>query len=59
MVNPRFSSMDALMYDQGMSDWPGEIDIYQELAANVKKNGKAVLDIACGTGRVALPYLRI
>ena len=33
-----------------MSDWPGEIDFYQELAAEeVKSKNKVVLEIACGT----------
>jgi ubiquinone/menaquinone biosynthesis C-methylase UbiE len=54
MTDPCFSSADALMYDEGMSDWPGEIDYYLKLANTVREKGQAVLDIACGTGRVAL-----
>jgi SAM-dependent methyltransferase len=58
MVNRRYSDIDALMYDQGMSDWPGEIDFYLKLANSVKRKGEAVLDLACGTGRVALPLVK-
>jgi len=54
MTDPCFSSADALMYDDGMSDWPGEIDYYLKLANAVREKRQAVLDIACGTGRVAL-----
>jgi ubiquinone/menaquinone biosynthesis C-methylase UbiE len=42
------------MYDDGISDWPGEIDYYLKLANAVREKGQAVLDLACGTGRVAL-----
>ena len=54
MTDQCFSNADALMYDESMSDWPGEIDYYFKLANAVREKGQAVLDIACGTGRVAL-----
>jgi nitroreductase/ubiquinone/menaquinone biosynthesis C-methylase UbiE len=44
----------ALTYDLSVSDWPGEIDFYQALAEKVKSAGGIVLELACGTGRVAL-----
>ncbi len=45
----------AQTYDVSVSDWSGEIDFYRELAAKVKANGRSVLELACGTGWVALP----
>ena len=44
----------AQFYDPSMSDWPGEIDFYRELAAEATAHGQPVLEIACGTGRVSL-----
>jgi len=44
----------ALTYDASVPDWPGEIDFYQELAAPVQRGGGQVLEIACGTGRIAI-----
>lgn len=54
MTNQRFSDAEALIYDQGMDDWPGEIDFYKKFANVAKEKGQSVLDIACGTGRVTL-----
>jgi len=54
MTDQCFSNADALMYDDSMSDWPGEIDYYLKLANAVREKGHPILDIACGTGRVAL-----
>jgi ubiquinone/menaquinone biosynthesis C-methylase UbiE len=54
MTDQCFSGTDALIYDDDMHDWPGEIDYYLKLANAVREKGQAVLDIACGTGRVAL-----
>ncbi len=54
MTNQRFSDADAQIYDQYMYDWPGEIDFYLKFASVVKEKGQSILDIACGTGRVAL-----
>lgn len=44
----------AQLYDASVPDWPGEIDFYRELATEAKSNGRAVLEVACGTGRVAI-----
>ena len=41
-------------YDTVVSDWPGEIDFYQALTTQVYARGQAVLEVACGTGRVAI-----
>jgi len=54
MTNQRFADLDALLYDQDMYDWPGEIDFYEKLARASKEKDQSVLEIACGTGRVAL-----
>ena len=45
----------AQTYDVVVSDWPGEIDFYRGLAAEAHASGQAVLELACGTGRVAIP----
>jgi ubiquinone/menaquinone biosynthesis C-methylase UbiE len=44
----------AELYDASVPDWPGEIDFYQELAAEATAKGERVLEVACGTGRVAI-----
>jgi len=44
----------AQTYDVAVPDWPGEIDFYRELAAEAHSNGQSVLEVACGTGRVAI-----
>ena len=44
----------AQTYDASVSDWSGEIDFYRELAAVTHADGRSVLEIACGTGRVAI-----
>ena len=44
----------AETYDTVVPDWPGEIDFYRALAAETHSKGQAVLEIACGTGRVAI-----
>ncbi len=48
----------AQTYDVSVSDWPGEIDFYRELAAEAASDGRAVLEVACGTGRVAIRLAR-
>jgi ubiquinone/menaquinone biosynthesis C-methylase UbiE len=44
----------AETYDASVPDWPGELDFYREMAEEAKSKGAAVLEIACGTGRVAI-----
>ena len=44
----------AETYDAAVPDWPGEIRFYLEAADWAKSRGEAVLELACGTGRVAL-----
>lgn len=41
-------------YDDSVPDWPGQIDFYRMLADRVKTISGLVLEIACGTGRVAI-----
>ena len=50
----RSAEFYAQTYDESVPDWPGEIAFYQEMAAEAKRKGGAVLEIACGTGRVAI-----
>lgn len=44
----------AETYDAVVDDWPGEIEFYLGLAAEARARGQAVLELGCGTGRVAL-----
>lgn len=41
-------------YDASVPDWPGEIEFYLRLAEQASSNGQAVLELGCGTGRVAI-----
>ena len=45
----------AQLYDLWVFDWPGEVDFYKELIAlSPEIKTKGVLEIGCGTGRIAL-----
>lgn len=48
------SEFYAQTYDASVPDWPGEIDFYRELASKVKSGRGTMLEVACGTGRVAI-----
>ena len=48
------SEFYAQTYDVSVPDWPGEIDFYRELASKVRSNCGTMLEVACGTGRVAI-----
>jgi SAM-dependent methyltransferase len=50
--------IDALVYDQTVPDWPGELAFYGDHAGPVIARGGRILEIACGTGRVAIPLAR-
>ena len=43
----------AQLYDTAVPDWPGEIDFYRQMAQSIKAASGRMLEIACGTGRVA------
>jgi ubiquinone/menaquinone biosynthesis C-methylase UbiE len=42
-------------YDEGTTGVPGDVDFFRELALEAHAQGQAVLELACGTGRVAIP----
>jgi len=44
----------AQTYNLSVPDWPGEVEFYRELAAEAGRQGGTVLEVACGTGRVAI-----
>ena len=46
-------------YDTVVPDWPGEIDFYQALASPVYAQRQGVLEVACGTGRVAIQLAKL
>lgn len=50
----RVADFYAQTYDASVPDWPGEIEFYRGLASEVRLKGEGLLEIACGTGRVAI-----
>ena len=50
----RSAKFYAQTYDESVPDWPGEIEFYQGLASEVRLKGDSMLEVACGTGRVAI-----
>jgi SAM-dependent methyltransferase len=44
----------AQLYDQAMEDWPGEWDFYLGLASELQEKTPRILEIGCGTGRIAI-----
>jgi SAM-dependent methyltransferase len=48
------TQLAAELYDLQVPAWPGEIAFYRELAAEAASAGGGVLEVACGTGRVAI-----
>ncbi len=53
-----YRQLYAALYDDSVPNWPGEIDFYRDLATQTHAQGQAVLDVACGTGRIALPLIQ-
>jgi SAM-dependent methyltransferase len=49
----------AQLYDTAVPDWPGEIVFYSQLAQSTKAISEGVLEVACGTGRVARQLARL
>ena len=50
----RVAELVARTYDAFVSDWPGELDFYLDLALEAARTGGEVLEIGCGTGRIAI-----
>lgn len=48
------SEQEVQFYDIAVPDWPGEIDFYKSMALEVKEQAGSILEVGCGTGRVAL-----
>ncbi|MEX1253438.1 MAG: class I SAM-dependent methyltransferase [Dehalococcoidia bacterium] len=48
----------AATYDVTSPGIPGDVDFYLELARQAHEAGQPVLELACGTGRVAVPIAR-
>jgi ubiquinone/menaquinone biosynthesis C-methylase UbiE len=58
LPNDEAARFYAQTYDASVSDWPGELAFYQELAEDANSSGSAMLELACGTGRVATRLAR-
>ena len=48
------NSLNVELYDSYVDDWLGEIDFYHAFARQAQAHEEAVLEVACGTGRVAI-----
>jgi len=48
----------AELYDLSGSDWDRKIDFDRERAHDARARNQAVLEVACGTGRVTLRLAR-
>ena len=57
-MDPSAVALYAELYDTSGVGWPGELDFYRALAAAATTHGERVLEVACGTGRVAIPLAR-
>jgi SAM-dependent methyltransferase len=53
-ASERSTQFYAQTYDACVADWPGEIAFYRALAEGVSSDDRRVLEVACGTGRVAI-----
>ncbi len=53
-ASERSAQFYAQTYDVSVGDWPGEIAFYQEFASRADADGQAILELACGTGRIAV-----
>jgi ubiquinone/menaquinone biosynthesis C-methylase UbiE len=49
---------DPIAYDETTHGVAGDVDFFMELAKNAHASGLPVLELACGTGRVAIPIAR-
>lgn len=49
---------DPIKYDKQAQGVPGDTDFFMELAREAHAAGLAVLELACGTGRIAIPIAR-
>lgn len=58
MIMQTSEQLAAELYDISVPDWDGEIDFYRELAHEARARNQAVLEVACGTGRVTLRLAR-
>ncbi len=58
MIPDPAEELYAYLYDLYVSDWPGELDFFRELASEPLVQEAGLLEIGCGTGRVALRLAR-
>jgi ubiquinone/menaquinone biosynthesis C-methylase UbiE len=56
--DPRVAAFYAQTYDDSVPDWPGEMEFYRALVLEAKQKDQSLLEIACGTGRVAIRLAR-
>lgn len=42
------------LYDASVPDWPGELSFYHDLTQQVIEQQGAILEVACGAGRIAV-----
>jgi ubiquinone/menaquinone biosynthesis C-methylase UbiE len=54
LSNDSTAKFYAETYDVNVSDWPGEIEFYLKMAEETCAGSGSILELACGTGRVAI-----
>jgi ubiquinone/menaquinone biosynthesis C-methylase UbiE len=54
VMKQMLKNLNVELYDLYVADWPGEMDFYHAMAAQAHAGGEMVLEVACGTGRVAI-----
>ncbi|HAL47811.1 MAG: class I SAM-dependent methyltransferase [SAR202 cluster bacterium] len=57
-TDPAVETLYAQLYDLSVPDWPGEMDFYRALIGDRKPEEVNLLEVASGTGRVALQLAR-
>jgi SAM-dependent methyltransferase len=53
-----YDEQDAKRYDARFHGVPGDVELYLDLAREAHAAGQPVLELTCGTGRVAIPIAR-
>lgn len=53
-MTTQLENLNVELYDLYVGDWPDELEFYQAYAAQAHARGATILEVACGTGRIAI-----